>query len=342
MKKNCILSNISLLAFMFCAALYGGDIERLNKINLDGLDILKPSLLKVDQGNIYIYDEGNAVFFILDKGFKVKNTFCKKGDGPSECRKPVSFGFQNNRIWVYDAFGKMAWYKLDGTFIEETRKSGMSAFQQIIIDYIEPGRYFFFENQIDNKLNRIQRLYFLSGSNKIKLAEKQEKIERVLALDNRTQVLFGMGKEWSYVVPSNGTYHIKRFDMEKMTFSGGIEKKDYWNVRFNEKELADFKGKLDKLRKENPVLMQYEVKLPTFKPAINEISVDEKDRLYVVTNTPKDRTYMVEIYDETLECKDRFYILGSKLFFPSENVLYLISLDESEESYWLHRYRIKM
>lgn len=342
MKKKWNPANVFLLVLIFCAALYGGDIELLNKVNLDEANILKPTLFKVNRENIYIYDEGNAAFFILDKEFKVKNTFCKKGDGPSECRKPVSFGFQNNRVWVYDVSGKMAFFNLDGTFIEETKKSGQSAFQQIIIDYIEPDKYFFFENKLDDKSNRIQYLYFLAGSNKIKLAEKQEKIGLVLDLDKRSIVLFAMGKKWSFVVPSNGTYHIERFDMEKMTFSGIIEKKDYQPVRLNEKELAELKEKVARLKRENPILMQYEVKLPTYKPAVNDIYVDETDRLYIVTNSPKERTHQVEIFDETLECKARFDIPASRLFFPSGDSLYLISLDESEESYRLYRYRLNM
>jgi hypothetical protein len=336
MKKKCNPANVLLMALIFCASLHGGDIKLLNKVNLDESNILKPTLFKVYQENIYIYDEGNAAFFILDKEFKVKNTFCKKGDGPSECRKPISFGFQNNRVWVYDAYGKMAFFDLDGTFIEETRTGG----QQIISDYIEPGKYFFFENKFDDKSNRIQCLCFLSGSNKIKLAEKQEKIGLVLDLDKRSMVLFDMGKKWSFVVPSNRVYHIERFDMEKMTFSGVIEKKDYQLVRLNEKELAKLKEKVNRLKRENPVLMQYEVKLPTYKPAVNDIYVDEKDRLYLVTNTPEDRLYQVEIYDETLGCKYRFNVPASKWLSPSGNSIFLISQDESEESYWLHQYRL--
>jgi len=336
-KKNIYFGICFVLLFCFCYRLPAGQLKLIKQVSLDDLGILKPTMLKVHQGNTYIYDEAEMSFFIINKEFKVEKKFGRSGMGPGEYRMPLVFGFLNNRLWVRDAYDKMIWYHLAGEFSEEKIQPKKAC---LVMEYIDTDRYFLLDSQIELNRDRIDSLIYVTGPEKIKLIEIKVPFQLSVDLEKKISFLFAASKNACYVVPSDKRYYIRRFDIAKKVFAGEIEKKDSRRIKYNGKEIAEFNEKKKKMLESTPYLQQFTIKFPELKPAVKQIYSDEMDRLYIILPTTQEGKYSLEIYDKTLKYLDGCLVPATapNLFFPTTDSIYLVNSDEKEEISWLQVY----
>lgn len=336
-KKKIYFGICLVLLFGINYQLQAGQLKLIKQVSLDDLGILKPTMLKVNQGNTYIYDEAEMSFFIINKEFKVIKKFGRSGMGPGEYRMPLVFGFLNNRLWVRDTNDKMIWYNLAGEFSEEKIQPKKLC---MVMEYINADRYFLMDSQIELNMDRIDSLIYVTGPEKIKLIEIKIPFQLALDLEKKIVFLFAASKNSCYLVPSDKRYYIRRFDIAKKVFAGEIEKKDFQRIKYNEKEIAEFNENKKKMVANTPYLQQFTIKFPEMKPAVKQIYADEMDRLYIILPTTQEGKYSLELYDKTLKYLDECLVPATapNLFFPTSDSIYLVNFDEKEEIYWLQVY----
>lgn len=337
MKKNYCIGICLVVFFCFCHQLPAGQIKLIKQVCLDNLGILKPTLIKVHLGNTYIFDEAEMSFFILNNEFKVIKKFGKSGLGPEEYQKPVEFGFFNDMLWLTDSYGKMIRYDLNGKFCEEKKALATNSF---IVEQTDADRYFLIENRLGDPKNSIRTLSFVTGTEKIKVFEMKETFQLTLDFESKLNFLFAITKNSCYVVPSDKQYYIRRFDIKKKIAAGEIEKKNIQRIKYNEKEITAFNERLKKFKENNAGFQMLNIKPPVLKPAIKQIYADEKDRVYVICPSTQEGKYSLEIYDEIFKYLDSYIIPATGLFFPISDSIYLVTVDDEKDTYWLQIYTL--
>ena len=75
MKSNFIFVFILIFTYFLSSS---AQVRLIKKIDLENLGILKPEIMKVNDGNIYIYDTANSMFYKINKEFKVDRKFGKQ------------------------------------------------------------------------------------------------------------------------------------------------------------------------------------------------------------------------------------------------------------------------
>lgn len=324
-----------LIYLFFVLKLFPVDPVLLKKVDLEDFWILKPRLMKVKDGTIFIWNRENYKFCKI-KNFEVVRTFGSKGQGPGEFQKVVSFTIIGNRVLIYDVSFRMIEYDIDGNYIKEAKVSSTGGFLTLI-EKIDDKRFLSGEMQFVKKGGISPTLFFNSGEKKIKLASTTISLKSKLSLDDIKDILWSVGKDYCYILPSQNSYYIKTFDLNKNRFFKTIEKKDHKRQLYSYKEIKIQREKIKKLKRTTPIFQNIDIKIPKFKPAIKDICSDEKDNLYIVTYSNNENKNLVDVYDWNSEYIKSFYINNHKIIRVEKNKIYLIIEDDT---FYLEVYQI--
>jgi hypothetical protein len=184
------------------------------------------------------------------------------------------------------------------------------------------------ENQAFENRDINRTLVFINGLERINLLEIKLESNFTFDIESRVNFLFSASKNSGYLVPSDKQYYIKRFDIDKKAFAGEIEKKDFQRIKYTEMEIAEINDKFKKMRENNPILQNINLKMPVLKPAIKQIYADENENLYIISPTNHEGQYSLDLYDKSLKYRDSFLIPLTGLFYPTVDSIYLVIFDD--------------
>lgn len=314
--------------------LHGGQVKPLLRIDLENLNILKPTFMTVKGNIIFIYDESDNSFNIL-KDYKNNKKFGRRGDGPGEFNKIVSCFFYGDVFYVYDQSMRLIEFNLDGTFIKEKKINDRGG---SIYDYhkLNDREYFSFDYD-GSSSEEISQSLFLNSQKKIKLFTTHFSLKTKINIDNVQSSEWDFGKNICFIVPNKNVYQIKTFDLNKKAFSKEIIDLKYQRQTYSTKELEELEIKIKKFKSSSSYLSSIQFEIPKYKQAIKDIAVDESDHLYVITSKKENNQNEVEIYDQNLLLIQKLFINNPQIVKADGGKLYSIT---EEESYFLEVHQI--
>lgn len=323
MKSNFIFVFILIFTYFLSSS---AQVQLIKKIDLEKIGILKPQIMKVKDGNIYIYDTANSMFYKINKEFKVERKFGKKGEGPGELRNPIGFYIYKNRIYIND-IGKTIECDLNYNFIKENKSNLISNTFKFILDRIDNNT--FISEKMGVKEDKIINSLELNLKERtIKLSDSVMDIRSKIDLNNKINFSYSIGKEKCYIVPDVRNFYIKSFDLKEHKFKNFLKIADYKREHYNKEETEEMKENLKRIKRSNPYLERFHIKPPALKPAINDIIADKKDNLYIVTYTNKKDKLKIEVYSHNIRPIKTFLIPDYKLIDVEKDKMFLVIEDE--------------
>ncbi len=213
MKSKFLLIFILIFTYFLSSS---AQLQLIKKIDLEKFGILKPQIMKVKDGNIYIYDTANSMFYKINKEFKVERKFGKKGEGPGELRNPIGFYIYKNRIYIND-IGKTIECDLNYNFIKENKSNLISSTFKFILDRINNNT--FISQKMSVKKDKIINSLELNFKERtIKLVDSVMDVKPKIDLNNKIIFSYSIGKEKCYIVPDVKKFYIKSFDLKEHKF----------------------------------------------------------------------------------------------------------------------------
>ncbi len=322
--------------FILVLNLFTAAPTAIEKIGLENFGIYQPTLMKVKDGDVFIWDKKNTQFYKI-KNRAVVKTFGRKGLGPGEFQEIVSFTIIDKTIYCYDVSLRMIKYDIDGKYIGED-KVNLNGRYLTLMEKINDNAFLSGEMLFLKEGKITRTLFFNSGEKKIKLASSFLSIKKKLSLDNLTTSSWSIGKNYCYLLPSHNSYRVDVFDLKGQRFLKTIEKKGYQKQRYSQKEIDEKKGKIKKIRNSTAGFPDINIEIPEFKPAVKNIDSDDDDNLFIVTYTGSEKKNLVEVYDKKARYLNQFSVKAHKILKVEKDNIYLII---ENEDFFLEIYRFR-
>jgi hypothetical protein len=101
-------------------------LEEVWKVERAGEDVFgRPfSLLVSDEGNVYIYDAGNNINYLLDSDGHFLNAFAPDGQGPGEIQGQGSSFFVDDKV-IIEGMGSIHYFTKKGDYIRSKKKDAL-------------------------------------------------------------------------------------------------------------------------------------------------------------------------------------------------------------------------
>jgi len=254
MKSKFLLIFILIFTYFLSSS---AQVKLVKKIDLENLGILKPEIMKVNDGNIYIYDTANSMFYKINKEYKVERKFGKKGEGPGELRNPIGFYIYKNRIYIND-IGKTIECDLNYNFIKENKLNLISDTFKFILDRINNNT--FISQKMSIKKDKIINSLELNLKDRtIKLADSVIDIRSKIDLNNKIMFSYSIGKEKCYIVPDVKKFYIKSFDLKEHKFKNFLKIAGYKREHYDKEETEEMKEDLKRIKRSNPYLEGFHI-----------------------------------------------------------------------------------
>ncbi len=319
-----------LFMILFVLNLTASDIKLVKNINLDDMSILQPAFMKVKDGVIYIFDKGNTKFYIIKK-HKLYKSFGRKGQGPGEFTIPLSFGFINKEVYIYDMSRRIIYFDMNGGFFREKKVGGDNIY--FYYEKLPENRVLLVEMLSKGMMSGERVLFLKEGAKKIKIASSFFSLKQTFNLGNSSFFDWTVDGNNLYLIPNKNQFKIELFDMSSKKFHLFIFKRDYKRVKYTKDEIREMKTKYEKLKRTNPFFAKLKVKFPEYKPAIKDLLTNGKGQIFIVTNEKQKGKYKVEIYDKNKKFIGNIYIPRYISCYIENNKIYLIK--DTEEGYLL-------
>ncbi|MFC2155158.1 hypothetical protein ACFLRB_01535 [Acidobacteriota bacterium] len=237
-------------------------------------EVLKPTAIVVDEDQFYI-NEDTTIFIYSLNDYKLKKKFGKAGEGPEEFLLFSAVYPQPDHLLV-NSFGKISYFKKDGTFIKEIKtKTGRNfLFYPLKEGFVgrsrisEENTYYDTVNIFESELKKGKEL------GRMKIGNPQKKLEllkKTLTYQPNDNKIFVTGEEGFVIDVFDHTgkklYSITR-EYERVKFNPKIEElfRDGWKKR-------------DPRRYE---LLKDKLEFPEFFPEIFSFFIDA-NKIYVAT-----------------------------------------------------------
>jgi hypothetical protein len=286
--------------------------------------------IKVDSDdNIYVLDNGEFRFKVFDKEGNYKFSFGKKGEGPGEFLRTLSFclgsdkqiyvlDYQTKRISILDKFGNYI--------------SGFN-FRDITGKFYLVDQFLFFSKSIKDNLKpdflQIGK-YTTNGELLVNLGKYQDMIYQIVE-SKRGQIGINTGLESQtiWAIDNLGNLYTGFND----TYEINIVSDENKVMRTIHKKWIPLETEEEYIRKFNASYRRMEVKgvkFPKFKPVFKSFTFDERDQLWVELYTKYgEDEFLFDIFD-----KNGKYLYQVKLpFLPREfkdNKIYTIERTEDD------------
>jgi len=281
-----------------------------------------------DEERIYVADRKESHIKVFDKTGKYLRTVGRKGQGPGEIGGPRSVSITSeNEIMVPDLFiRRLAFFTLEGEFIKNISTATMNLMTTkidskgniIAIDAVreeENSRYEL--KKFDSDLNYLYSL----GSSPLPDSSRFNPFMAVLRWDlaRNDQIVCGYPK----------TYEIKIFDTD-----GNIVRK----ILKDHDPIEITKEDIEETTKGIPA--RIELSIPKYYSAFQRISVDDENRIYVLTwqRIKNGEGYYFDIFDS-----EGKYIAKIPLEFQPQafKKSKLYTIEEDEDGYqYVKRYKV--
>lgn len=265
--------------------------------------IFKPESIIVGESRIFV-TQGVEVFIYSKENLKLAKKFGKEGEGPREFKKspvpwiPSLTLYLNGKRLVVNGIGKVAYYSVDGDFIDEkTTGTFLARFIPL------KDKYVYMHNTSEDKVRYIQaELVDKDFKNNVKLcrfkfpAQQGKKRDPILMArivtyfdryvyrdkfvfvsnDNAFQVFNADGKEVAQFTPAYTIVPIKgKLKTDIDTFFTN-------DIRYKRPYQADKSRNLIRLPDHMPIFKDYRL---------------ADDKIYILSNFKKDGNYETFVYD---------------------------------------------
>jgi len=227
-----------------------------------------------EQENIYVLDrkEGNLKEF--DNNGSYVRAIGKKGQGPGEFSLPGQvFVISGKELWIYDDGNRsFSLFTLDGDFIKsinvskaeglEVKIDSKGNFSFASMNYSdETGHLSYRLDMYDKKLNFFKRIDSIPGP-----------------IDHRGRNLFAPLFSWAIDSDDNIVYgYQKEYKLKVFSPDGKLAKmitREYKPVKITKEEIDERMASIQTERK---------VYIPQYRPVFRRFSIDEEDRIFVMT-----------------------------------------------------------
>jgi len=283
--------------------------------------------------NIYILDKFNCSVKKFDKSGGFIRSFGGKGQGPGEMTGPMSLMFNNEIIYIMDLDQqKVHTFSVSGDYTKslETASNNLR-----FITPINENKFIGFKRSYSDDGKTITHELMMSSSKTDQTFTFEKQVLKNDIKDyqlNNYYNAFAISKDKIYV----SKYGSNNYEIDVYNLEGSLLyriRKDYREIQFTETELKEFQTQ------ENNFVLKYggepyEIKFAK-KKAINNLYVDNKDRLWVVKSVERadgNKKFVFDVFkdgvfintislDNFLAGKD--YFIDDKLFFIKDKI-YLI------------------
>lgn len=244
-------------------------------------EVLKPSVITMDDNQIYITDSQTSVLIFNKESFKFIKKFGKKGEGPREFMTFAAVTPLRDNLLI-NSFGKISFYSKEGNYLNEIKNPGSAGggFGYIPINsgYIAQGRaggadgLYSTISFFDKKLNKVKELY------RIKIGEKGfSKIDVLNA-----NVPYQAYKDKIFVTGEKGFLVNVLNNKGEITFK--IERKDYKAGKVSEKFIKQIHKTIEKQSPQQYTFLKDRMVFPKYFPSFSSFYIDTKvEMLYLFT-----------------------------------------------------------
>ncbi|APF17173.1 hypothetical protein Calab_1693 [Caldithrix abyssi DSM 13497] len=263
------------------------NFDLIAKIKSDSL--YNPISLKVDnEENIYVYDLPKQKIKMISNEGKYIEYGSGRGKGPKEFLNLTDY-YIDSLVYIVDPnLSKVAIFKKDGRFIEDFKLKKIRPYR-----FVSIGKYY-----LIRPVNLTERLFILLDKNFKKISEIGNFFEYIEPI--KRSILFD-GK-----LCTNGIDKI----YYGFLYSGIIAKYDIINDTFEYYNTID-KTKLPQIEK---IAGGKGVKAPKKSPkACIDIFFDD-DKVYILTNTTKNKEPVLDVYNSNLSYLFSFRLPSDKIY----------------------------
>ncbi len=177
MRKVIIVLFLVFLVFSYLTPVHAEKVAVIS-------DILKPDSIAVDDSQLYVV-EGATVFIYSLKDYKLVTKFGREGQGPQEFAKLPGINVAvdaTGKNLLINSFGKISYFKKDGTFEKEIKAKGLAFYLRALKDgyagmgrAVEDGVVYNTINLFDAELNpvkEIARMKVMKTGGKIQILKR--------------------------------------------------------------------------------------------------------------------------------------------------------------------------
>ncbi len=248
-------------------------------------EVLKPSVIAMDDNQIYITDSQTNVLIFNKKDFKFIKKFGKKGEGPREFMAvpglPIAVTPLKDKLLV-NSFGKISFFSKKGIYINEiknpTGAAGSFGYIPVNDGYIAQGRaggsdgLYSTISFFDEKLKIIKELY------RIKIGKKG--LSKIDVLN--ANVPYQAYKDKIFVTGEKGFLVNVLNNKGEIAFK--IERKDYKAGKVSEKFIKQIHKTIEKQSPQQYAFLKDRMVFPKYFPSFSSFYIDAKVKmLYLFT-----------------------------------------------------------
>jgi len=300
-------------------------------------EVLKPSIIAMDDNQIYITDNQTNVLIFNKKDFKFIKQFGKKGEGPKEFMAFAAVTPLKDKLLI-NSVGKISFFSKKGIYLNEIKSpaglGGGFGYIPIKDGYVAQGRaggsdgLYSTISFFDEKLKKVKELY------RIKIGEKGfSKIDVLNA-----NVPYQAYQDKVFVTGEKG--FLVNVLNSKGDIVSKIEKKDYKPGEVNEKFKKQIHKTIEKQSPQQYAFLKDRMVFPKYFPAFSSFYIDSKVKmLYLFTWKIEKNIIECFVYDMDGKFQNRIDLpiemQGSLRPYPMTiydwKLYQLIDNDETEE-----------